>query len=118
MYTAPVPPVTMLSVRPVKFGVPVAAGVADDDARGALQATATSAATRTGARERVSERISTSAANARTLRRPRSAQPDRAPLLCRLQPPSLLVALSDERRERHRPAAIVGRDADQLGRRR
>src|SRR2546422_11159560 len=47
MYTAPVPPVTMLSVFPVKFGVvlapalPVAAGVADDVARGALQAAVT-----------------------------------------------------------------------------
>src|SRR5438477_11068562 len=66
MYTAPVPPVTMLSVRPVKLGVPVAAGVADDDARGALQASASSAATRNGASELVSDRISTTWADVRS----------------------------------------------------
>ena len=52
MYTAPVPPVTMFSVLPVKLGVPVAEGVGDDAARGALHAVATSSAMTSGATER------------------------------------------------------------------
>src|SRR5207237_9837822 len=52
MYTAPVPPVRMFSVLPVKLGVPVAEGVGDDAARGALHAVATSSAMTSGAPER------------------------------------------------------------------
>ena len=62
MYTAPVPPVTMLSVFPVKLGAPDADGVGVEAARGALQAAVmTSAATR-GARNRVALRMCTSPA--------------------------------------------------------
>src|SRR6266568_2205568 len=60
MYTPPVPPVTMLSVRPSKFGVADAAadGVAVAVARGAEQAVAIRSPTRSGARDRTERPIS------------------------------------------------------------
>src|SRR2546430_17642214 len=60
MSPAPVPPVTMFSVFPVKLGVPVATGVADDVARGALHAAATSSVARSGAKMRAAFLIRTS----------------------------------------------------------
>src|SRR5437762_1697977 len=83
MYTAPVPPVTMLSVFPVKFGVPLACAVAaGEPARGALQATATSTTATNEATIRAAFLISHLPRNGRSLRRlrcPRAVEPERAP---------------------------------------
>src|SRR6185503_4037259 len=117
MYTPPVPPVTMLRVLPVKFGVAdaaaliVAPGVAVAVlCRGAAQA-ATSSDARTGTRSLF---ISDLPLNDGSLGRGGQGEARGAPLLGCSHAPFLLVGLGDDRRQRHRPAFLIDPDEDQV----
>src|SRR5260221_9714481 len=126
MYTPPVPPVTMLSVLPVKSGALLAATLApvvgagdvSDVARGAWQAAATS--TVATVRDRMpGNLISTSRCAARMLA---VLCPPPAPELGGGHPALLLVGLGDDRWDRdrlsvpaHGPVHEIGRgDVDEL----
>src|SRR5205814_10613795 len=118
MYTEPVAPVTMLSVFPVKFGVPLACAVAaGEPARGALQATATSTTATNEATIRAAFLISHLPRNGRSLRRLRRAravQPERAPGFGRGCAAAPLVRFGGHRREGDRSPTLVGGDEDQV----
>src|SRR5688500_16388972 len=107
MYTPPVPPVTMLSVLPSKFGVGDAAAVPGTvavgaDWRGAAQAAATSNSATSGA-SAGSGRLISQPPSGRSLGGAGPFQPERAPVLRRLHAASFVVRLSEQGRKRHRP---------------
>src|SRR5260221_6463271 len=120
MYTPPVPPVTMLSVLPVKSGALLAAtfapvvgaGDVSGVARGAWQAAATStvATVRDGMRGNL---ISTSRCAARMLA---VLCPPPARELGGGHPALLLVGLGDDRRDRDRLAVLADGHVHEIGR--
>src|SRR5512132_3222923 len=118
MYTPPVPPVTMFSVRPVKSGVAEAAAVPGTvcvgaACRGAAHAAATRSSAPSGA---ATKRFMSQPPVRGSLGGTRPFQATSAAILRGAHPAPLVVRLGEQGRKRHRPAALVGRDEHEVGR--
>src|SRR6266536_471918 len=115
MYTPPVPPVTMLSERPVKSGAPVAlaAGVPPDPARDAWHAAARKRIAMASAGTRLTPFISPSVGR---MLPPGPREAVRPPLLRGGHAATLLVGLRDDRRDARGLAVLVDRDVDEVRR--